>query len=130
MPFSLKVLGPSRIVVITPSGPISDQEYRETFRRELANRLSDGPIRVLWDSRLVAKTESTEHVRGMVELMRHGAAKLAGARIAIVAERSAAYGMARMLDVLTEHLPFELSVFRDFKEAVDWLRTGDEPDAA
>jgi hypothetical protein len=130
MPFSLKVLEPWRIVVITPWGRISDQEHRETFHRELANRLSDGPIRVLWDSRLVAKAESTEHLRGMVELMRESAEKLAGARIAIMAERPTDYDMARLLDILTEELPFELSVFRDFKEAVDWLRSGDEPDAA
>ncbi len=130
MPFSLKVLEPSRIVVITPSGPISDLEYRETFHRELANRLSDSPIRVLWDSRLVARSESAEHVREMAELMRRNSGKLSGARVAIVAAQPADYGVTRMLDLLIDRLPFDLSVFSDFEEAIYWLRSGDEPDAA
>lgn len=45
----------------------------------------------------------------------------ASARISFVAESDLGFGMLRMYETLSDNLPQEIKVFRNFSEAEEWL---------
>ena len=41
---------------------------------------------------------------------------------AIVADRDLIYGLSRMYEIITEHIPTKVNIFRDMEEAQNWLK--------
>ena len=115
-------------IVIVCSDPYSVPESEQAMRAVFAHAPSQRPLRLLVDAR-----HSTPPTPGVVA--RAGAFwqahthDMRGARVAIVVAHDG-QSMARMSEMSagTGPLPFEVAVFRDWKEAEQWLGTPD-PDA-
>ena len=45
-------------------------------------------------------------------------------RVAMFAPNDVVFGISRMHQAYSEHLPIETQVFRDVAEAIEWLRSG------
>lgn len=82
---------------------------------------------LLLDRSRLATAPEADYIRGVVEYMRGHAAELGGARVAIVVGNAAAYGMARMAQILLEDPPEASQVFTKLEEAMDWLGRGRRP---
>lgn len=78
---------------------------------------------VLWDAReievasLVTFNEMARMAKGANEF----AERMAGGRTAILTATAASFGMGRMYETLASSLPREISVFREYEEAIGWL---------
>ena len=87
---------------------MADPEYRPGFD-------------FLADRRGVA-AQSVEFVRNVVEFDRARQQEFVGSRLALVVDTAASYGMSRMLQALTDGLPFRVAIFHDLEAAEAWLR--------
>ncbi|MBU0675484.1 MAG: hypothetical protein KJ950_12650 [Proteobacteria bacterium] len=79
---------------------------------------------VLWDfSDADSKDLHCVSILGFAELVRKNADKRSGGKTAIVAPQGVEFGLARMFEtlVVTEDLPYEMSVFQNRIEAMGWL---------
>lgn len=72
----------------------------------------------LFDMRGVDLELTGGGIRTIAELIR--ASRLSSPRVAIVADAPAAYGMARMFEILRDDI--EVRIFQDAGEAVAWLQ--------
>ena len=77
--------------------------------------------RWLVDNRGSAELPDRTDVRRLVGFASRRAEEIQGLAIAVVADRDAAYGMARMLEGFASGGPFVARAFRDEESAVDWL---------
>ncbi len=77
--------------------------------------------RWLVDNRSSAELPDRTDVRRLVGFASRRAEETEGLAIAVVADRDAAYGMARMLEGFASGGPFVARAFRDMESALDWL---------
>ncbi len=80
----------------------------------------------LWDFSNASMNDiPSENVREMVTLIKNRGFVRQGGKTAVVTPSDLAYGLARMFQIMsdTNDFPFELRVFRYFKEATKWLLT-------
>jgi hypothetical protein len=103
----------------------------ESFQDYLARRDADPrfelEFRRLMDARRLLDLPTAEAMRGFVRYLETG--NPMRVRIAFVASRDAAYGMFRMLEILSELKGYEHRAFRDLEEAEAWLGVGTEGNA-
>ncbi|MBW2277886.1 MAG: hypothetical protein JRF63_10360 [Deltaproteobacteria bacterium] len=65
---------------------------------------------------------SADALKRMARFVWSNTAKLgAGYRVAVVAPGDRDYGLTRMFQAYMDGPPFEIKIFRDRKEALDWL---------
>ena len=76
---------------------------------------------ILSDHRRIGDPATPGQVRGTLEHVAALIDALGESKWAIVASKEASYGMMRMMEMLAEDLPIQISVFRDPEEARDWL---------
>jgi hypothetical protein len=86
-----------------------------------------------WLVDLTAVTElqmSSPEVRAIVEVDRRLARLMPDAVVAVVAPADAAFGLARMWEILAEGIGWPTGVFRTVAEAEAWIRsqTADQPE--
>lgn len=103
------------------TGDVSDGEM---FAAQ-AEFYENGPTRLqLWDmSGCAVKGVTIGGMRAFIEgAARQGKVRKSG-RTAVIVNSQLQYGLARMAEVFGEfaHIPFAFRVFKDRKEAVDWL---------
>jgi hypothetical protein len=80
----------------------------------------------LFDALAVTDVQLTaEGIRTVARLIRHSGRS--SAKVAVVAERPAMFGMARMFEMLRNDI--EVVVFRDSQTALEWLRARPEAEA-
>ena len=48
-------------------------------------------------------------------------------RFAVFADRNISFGMSRMYEALAYGAPFEIKIFKDMNEALDWLSNSGQP---
>jgi len=68
---------------------------------------------------------SAEGVRSLASFWRSAYDQMAGGKLAIIADRDAAYGMARMYQSLRDDGPDRIRVFRDEADAWSWIESAD-----
>lgn len=125
MPVTFEVR-PDGILEIVRSGALGSAEEDAS----LALRCSDDRIipgmRVLVDSRKVVPADSCEVVKHLAAVARATAEDLGCGALALVVNSDVGYGMARMYMALTEERHPNTQVFRDYDEAVSWLKSQPE----
>ena len=79
--------------------------------------------KLLWDFRkaTLATLQRREMDRLVAAATQHQASRSTIAKAAILVAHDVDYGVARMLEALSEELPLTISVFRDFDASVHWL---------
>lgn len=76
---------------------------------------------VLSDHRGLESPATVAQLESLVEHLRRYGQPVHGQRWAIVTRTTASFGMMRMLSVLAEGIPMQVSVFQDPVEAERWL---------
>src|SRR5262245_59173982 len=99
MPLSYEIDVASRCVVIT-CGNTSLERWRDLMIRIFADRRYQPGFSVLVDCRTATLTPSTTDVEGVVGFISGHSTMLGRARWAVVVEREAGYGMARMAEAI------------------------------
>ncbi len=89
-------------------GVVKDPDFRRGYH-------------ILSDHRRIGDPATAGQVRGTVEHIAALIDALGESKWAIVASKEASYGMMRMMEMLAEDLPIQISVFRDLEDARDWL---------
>lgn len=119
-------LWPDGILEIVRSGALGRTEEDASLAlRHSDDRIVPG-MRVLVDSRKVVPADSIEVVRHLAAVSRTTAADLECGALALVVSLDVGYGMARMYMALTEAGHPNTQVFRDYDEAVSWLKSQPE----
>jgi hypothetical protein len=89
-------------------GVVNDPDFRRGYH-------------TLSDHRRIGDPATSDQVRGTLEHVATHVEALGASKWAVVASKAASYGMMRMMEMLAEELPIEISVFRDLEEARHWL---------
>lgn len=104
---------------------VIDKVDAEQLLRRVISFLTEEPTRfVLWDFRAGSLASlGSEDLKNIVEQGKQFADSRKGGRTAIVCSTDLDFGLSRMFQVYAEtsHVPFEISVFRNFDEAGAWL---------
>ena len=110
----------SRVVVVT-CGNTSFEHWRSTMISIFADPRYQPGFALLVDARSATLTPSTEDVRGVVDFIASHRAMVGEAKWAVVVERIAGYGMARMAEALAQIAGVDLRAFKSFEEGLGWL---------
>lgn len=115
---------------------VVDEVDAEQVLSQIISFLTGEPTQlVLWDIREGSLARlSSEDMRMIIQRGAQFADRRKGGRTAIVCSTDIDYGFGRMFETLAslQHIPFEISVFRDLSEAKQWLHQrskGKSPDA-
>jgi hypothetical protein len=113
----------SNVVSSLADGIVTDEEVRKFGDDLLSDTRLTAGFRHLADLTQVEKSEASgETIAFAVQLSRSHAALLSGSHLAIVAPRTASFGLSRMFQFrLDGKLSIEVGVFRDRAEATLWL---------
>jgi hypothetical protein len=110
---------------VTLAGDLTDDGALEWFTQfvdSLAGRIGVGGI---VDTTDVGELKiSTDGVRRITEVALASQNIFEGSRWALVAERDALFGLARMYEILRSDAPYEIMVFREMEPAREWLDGG------
>jgi hypothetical protein len=125
MPLSLRVDAAARTVWARAWGSLSRADVVGGLH-VMAEDSRFGPgFAQVFDLREVVELEiTTGELRGIASLAAGLTDRLGAGRLALVSDRPAIFGMCRMYEVFSESLPVDVRVFRDFDEAVSWIRSG------
>jgi hypothetical protein len=112
-----------RLVVAVFEGSVSDADLFRYLTDMLASTTYGAGWRSLIDftpaETIELTREGVEHLRALPPGMER---RLHGARAAILATAgSAAFGMARMYEILGSRAPYAIAVFSDREQAMAWL---------
>ncbi len=118
----------ARLVWLRYEGEVTAEEFAATMRAVFADRRY-GPGFSLLSDRLSAEVSSAEYARTAAEFLAQHANSFGGSRWATVVNSPVAFGIARMMDTLSDGLPVTFRVFTDLDAALAWLAEG-RPDAA
>ena len=122
MPMSYSIDQELRLVCIVGSGRLTDGEMEECVAALRSDRALEPDMSTLSDMRGIEVGFTSAGVCHVVQLMQDTADRRAAAKAAIVTDSDAAFGMARMLELLSDgRAEPSFNVFRDMSEAQRWL---------
>ena len=84
-------------------------------------------LRTLWDiTEATVPSVTADEICSLAKYVRNLSDARIGGKTAIISNDDLGYGMSRMLGTLyeLEHIPFEIQVFRNLDEAMDWIGAG------
>ena len=123
MPIKSAVDDDNGIFVHKVTGVLTHDEVIAAQRAFYTDGQLDQRTPVLWDAReiemtsLVTFSEMARMAKGANEF----ADRMVGGRTAILTATAASFGMGRMYETLASSLPRQISVFREYEEAIGWL---------
>ena len=124
MPISYRIDAARNLVHTIADGTLTDEDVIGHKLRLAADPAFTPGMLELSDVRAVTQLAvTTAGVRRMVNVD-EASGKTPG-RLAIVADQSAVFGMARMYQTLGEHGPMRVGVFRTNEEAEKWLEAAE-----
>ena len=110
-----------RVVLSEIQGACSLQE-RKAFLDDLAADPSYPPgFSILYDQRACTSVLTAEENRSLVTYAGRHKQTFDGIRLAVVVNKDAMYGLARMQDMLGSGPGMEVVPFRDYQQALDWV---------
>jgi hypothetical protein len=122
----------SDLTIVTVVGEVN----AEQVANQIISFLTREPTKlVLWDfTEGSLASLSSKDLQMIIQRGAQFADRRKGGRTAIACSREVDYGLSRMFQTFAslQHIPFEINVFRNLEEAVEWLnqsRKGYAPDA-
>jgi hypothetical protein len=120
MPLSYDVDVASRLVTLTCGNTTLERWSRLMFD-VFADPRYQPDFAILVDCRTATLTPSSDDVRGVVEFIASHRAMLGTSRWAVVVEKAAGFGMARMAETIANIANVDLRAFQSLDEAAAWL---------
>jgi hypothetical protein len=118
MPASYRIDGQRRTIFSSAVGLLVDADMRRHQRDLLSDPEFDSTFDQLWDLRGVERNDLTG---GLLRDLSKVTPFARGVKRALVAPSDIDFGMARMFQLLHDHAPEEVRVFRTMEEAEAWL---------
>ena len=112
----------ARLVRIVGSGRLTDEEMLQCITSLRSDPDLEPDMNTLSDMRDVQVGFSSEGVSSMVGIMESTADRRSAARAAIVVSSDVAFGMGRMIEIMSEErVDPSFRIFRDMAAAREWL---------
>ena len=115
-------------MLLTYSDPLTLEHWAATIRTLFEDPAYEAGFDFLVDRRAAAPP-SPEFAAGVAAFVKKHRQKFSTARVAIIVNDLAAFGMARMQEMLNEGAGLETRAFRSEAEARDWLGRTPPPGA-
>jgi hypothetical protein len=110
----------SKIVYLEGGDPGLD-EWKETLLALFADPDFETGFNFLSDRRASDKARSSTYLRAALDFLKAYSNQLGTCKWATVVSTTAAYGMGRMSQILSEDMNIRIEVFTDIDEARNWL---------
>jgi hypothetical protein len=125
MPVTWSIEPAGQFVVLLPADPSTFDEWRTAMLDILASPIARPHLSMMVDRRK-AETVTTDFVVQMIGFFSQHQAAFSGSRTAIVVRDDSGFGMGRMTELKSalDNPASAIRVFRDYDEAVRWLKTG------
>lgn len=120
MAFTYHIDKTSRIVYLA-GNPAGLEEWQRTMLAIFADPDYETGFSFLSDRRFMEEPRSTEFLRAALTFLKAHQSKLGRCKWASVVSTTAAYGMGRMVQILSEAMAIEVQVFTNLDEARAWL---------
>lgn len=127
MPVSYRIDADLRRVIATVTGIVTIEEMLDALLAVTDDPTYEPGFDIYSDHREIEQSLGTGQVMQLAGHLERLAAKVAGARWAIVTTAPASYGMMRLFSVHAEQIPMSVSVFRETAEAEEWLAPQSTP---
>jgi hypothetical protein len=108
-------------IVYLEGGDPSLDEWKETLLTLFADPDFEIGFNFLSDRRFLDRARSSTYVRAALDFLNLYADQLGTCKWATVVSTTAAYGMGRMSQILSEDMNIRIEVFTDKDEARNWL---------
>ena len=110
----------NNLAIYTAIGDVEFHSGLEVLKAGLEEVIAHPDVNnVLFDLRDSEENRSVEEVKGIAQVVK---SRLVNAKLAVVAKKDIQYGFGRMFSLLIED-DFEVYVFKDYDEAIDWLNS-------
>ncbi len=110
------------LAIFRLTGTVPDAAVMEMANRFLSDERVRPGVRILSDHRELQSVITTDALHDIHERVRSDIELLEGARIALVSQRPACFGMMRLFTLLAHALPIKVRDFRDMEDAAAWLQ--------
>ncbi len=121
MSISASVDRQAHLVRLEVAGTLTSSEMTTAIDGVIKEMGTDSGFDVLSDHRGLETPATPAQLESLVWHLRLHGHPMHGRRWAIVTRTAASYGMMRMLSVLAERIPMQVSVFQDPADAEHWL---------
>jgi len=123
MPVRYRLDAAQRLVILTYEEPVTAAEWTATIEAVLADAAYEAGFNLLVDRR-ASSPPTRAFAEGVAAYVRQHRPQFGNARVAILVSDVAAFGMARMQEMLNESPTLETRAFKSESEAYDWLGPG------
>ena len=121
MAISIQIEKDSGVALVACSGVLRLDDARQAA--EALWKTPDWPgISAVWDFRAARFELSSSHVRRIARFILANQREPPPVRMAFVTPRDVDFGLARMFEVFREDPRTAFNVFRDYDEAIAWVR--------
>lgn len=120
MPVDHRLVLEQRLVVLTYAGSVTVAEWTEALQAVLAEPDYQPGFNLLVDRRASA-LPTRAFADGVATFIRQHREQFRNARVAILVSDVAAFGMARMQEMLNESLDLDTRAFKSEPDAYAWL---------
>lgn len=112
-------------VIFTVGDTFTFEQFQHAFERTLHDEQYDKDMNILWDLRavrVVSMVRNKHELYMMRDYVKQNSDHYGtGFKMAIVTSSDLLFGFSRMYEMISEDLPFQRMVFRDFDKACEWL---------
>jgi hypothetical protein len=123
MPIDLKYDQNKKILYATIQERINSQEFTLATKAIVSSNEYPPDVRILWDARTVKLPVFDKGLLLEFIEIRKKYPERGNARLAILISDNFAFGISRMYEMLSSHLPQNIMVFKDFSTGEEWLQS-------
>ncbi|MEJ2663496.1 MAG: hypothetical protein P8107_05530 [Spirochaetia bacterium] len=123
MPVEFSVNTEKNLVHIKVTGLANTEELLNCFTEVMSHPDFHSGMKTFTDLRQAAHFVKPEDVRKIAGLLTRNIKRIKGGKAAAVVSKEVSFGMARMLQMYTERVPFKIEVFYEADRALQWLET-------
>ena len=121
MPITLRYDRKKKVLYGTMTGQVTEEEFQATLQEILQSDQFPPDTGTLWDLReLDFRTIDTPLEKRFINIRRKYPQR-GRARLAFIVAGDLGFGMARMYEILSEDLPQEIKIFKNYSEGESWL---------
>jgi hypothetical protein len=106
---------------LTVEGEFALDEAIDSMRELYEETRYTEPTRLLWDLRAARFTLSNTEIEMFADFIRTNRTQGRG-RAAVVATEDLSFGLSQMYGLKTYDIPVDVEAFRDFDDAINWLK--------
>jgi hypothetical protein len=121
MPITYTIDKQRRFILRIISGAATSDEILASLAEVLKHPDYHPGMKSLTDLRAIQHYASPQEVRQIANFILGREEEVRGGKAAIVVSQDVSFGMARMLEMLTESSQLSIRVFKNLKEAYEWL---------